>query len=1045
MQRTQNRLTVNRIVLCCLLAVVSSSWVAAEAAESTTGTAATGSAAADHAIVQAMLRIPGAKLDHYPQRKEAVLRHVQRLSESDPASYLRIAGQLGVPTDATALTRIIKDPNAGQASIEAAKMLAQSGGMEPIADLISNNEGEARISLIETIGHVGNKEVAEVLMPYMMDQSQPTSVRSAAASAIGKHWHGQQLLLGLARENKVPEGVKFEVSNALLGSWTPEVVDAAKKIESLKPAVTSADQVIPSIRELSQINGDPDSGKAVFNKEGTCIKCHKVAGEGKEVGPDLSEIGSKLSKEDMFVSILNPSAGISHNYETYACLTVDGKLITGLLVGETEEEITIKTADAVLTKIPADDVEDLRKQEVSLMPADLQKAMSVQQLVDLVDYLRLLKKPEEAAFNAVVSAGGPPSREANDAIAGFEIAEGLKVQLAAAEPMMLSPTSIDVDHLGRVWVCEVVNYRHFRNPNNEVRESGDRILVMEDTDQDGAMDKTTVFYQGTDVDSPHGICVLGDRVILSAGENVMVFRDTNGDLKADEKTLMFTGISGEQHDHGIHSFMPGPDGKLYFNFGNEGKQLKDAFGKPIVDKAGNVVNDTRQPYQHGMVFRCDLDGSNVETLGWNFRNNWEVAVDSFGAMWQSDNDDDGNRGTRINFVMEFGNYGYRNEKSGNYWQAERIGMREDIGERHWHLNDPGVVPNLLQTGAGSPTGIIVYEGNLLPEKYQNQIIHTDPGPNVVRAYPVQDSGAGYTATIENMVRGVQDPWFRPVDVCTAPDGSVIVADWYDPGVGGHRMGDTKQGRLFRITVPGHESYVTSKPDFTSLEGASKALASPNNETRFLAGQAIKTMWSKNAPNIDDYLDADKVTDARLRARWMWLLAKTASTEKAAIMKALTDSETNIRLAAIRAARQSAQVDDLAVAEMMMDDSSPQVHRELAVLLRGHNSEKAVELWTALALKYDGKDRWYLEALGLSAEGKWDACLDHWLEAVGDDWNSPARRDIVWRARSNKAAELMGQLILQSETSKDQERYFRALEFFDDDVRKNAMSQILAGA
>ena len=60
-----------------------------------------------------------------------------------------------------------------------------------------------------------------------------------------------------------------------------------------------------------------------------------------------------------------------------------------------------------------------------------------------------------------------------------------------------------------------------------------------------------------------------------------------------------------------------------------------------------------------MAFRCDMDGSNVETLGWNFRNNWELCVDSFGTVWQSDNDDDGNKAVRINFVMEFGNYGSR--------------------------------------------------------------------------------------------------------------------------------------------------------------------------------------------------------------------------------------------------------------------------------------------------------------------------------------------------------------------------------------------------
>jgi glucose/arabinose dehydrogenase len=96
---------------------------------------------------------------------------------------------------------------------------------------------------------------------------------------------------------------------------------------------------------------------------------------------------------------------------------------------------------------------------------------------------------------------------------------------------------------------------------------------------------------------------------------------------------------------------------------------------------------------------------------------------------------------------------------------------------------------------------LVYEGNLLPQEFHNQVIHCDAGPKVVRAYPVTDDGAGYKASIINILQGTKDPWFRPADVCVAPDGSLIVADWYDPGVGGHQVGDLDRGRLYRVTVP----------------------------------------------------------------------------------------------------------------------------------------------------------------------------------------------------------------------------------------------------
>ncbi|HBL47375.1 MAG TPA: hypothetical protein DDZ90_28725, partial [Planctomycetaceae bacterium] len=87
----------------------------------------------------------------------------------------------------------------------------------------------------------------------------------------------------------------------------------------------------------------------------------------------------------------------------------------------------------------------------------------------------------------------------------------------------------------------------------------------------------------------------------------------------------------------------GPDGKLYWNFGNSGKQVFDAAGKPILERDGHPVLDNGKPYWGGMVFRCNLDGSDFEVLAHNFRNNYEITVDSFGTLWQSDNDDDGNR------------------------------------------------------------------------------------------------------------------------------------------------------------------------------------------------------------------------------------------------------------------------------------------------------------------------------------------------------------------------------------------------------------------
>ncbi len=636
----------------------------------------------------------------------------------------------------------------------------------------------------------------------------------------------------------------------------------------------------------------------------------------------------------------------------------------------------------------------------------------------------------------------------------FEVHPELEVGLFAAEPLLANPTNIDIDHLGRVWICEVVNYRHrIANGDLKEREAGDRILILEDTDGDAKADKETVFYQGRDIDSAHGICVLGDRAIVSAGDSVVVLSDTDGDLKADKKEILFTGIGGVQHDHGIHAFVLGPDGKLYFNFGNEGKQICDANGQPIIDRAGNQVNNQRTPYQQGMVFRCDLDGSNFETLAWNFRNNWEIAVDSFGSLWQSDNDDDGNRGVRINYVMPHGNYGYVQELTGSGWREPRTGMHDEIPKRHWHQNDPGVVPNLLQTGAGSPTGMCIYEGDALPPVFHDQMIHCDAGPNIVRSYSVKKSGAGYTAEIVNLIDGAaKNQWFRPTDVCVAPDGSLIVADWYDPGVGGHRMRDIERGRLFRITSKGEGSrYVTTPPDFSTPTTATEALKSPNLATRFLAWQAIQGFGDEAlAPLAKMWHDSNP----RFRARALWAIGKlpvTTAEKLRFIREALSDSDPDLRITGIRLARQLqheitfAEIEDV----VRLDDPAPEFRREILITLREWPTDQLPSAWASLADHYPAGDRWYLEALGIAAEGHWDECLEAWLPDESDiqaRLASPAARDILWRSRGSKSAKLIGGLIKDPNTLVSElPRYFRAFDFLKGQTTTEVLIDLAFGS
>jgi len=147
----------------------------------------------------------------------------------------------------------------------------------------------------------------------------------------------------------------------------------------------------PPVSELLARKGNPVNGKSLFAGAGTCAKCHIVNGEGKAVGPNLSGIGVKLSREALYESILAPSAAISHSYETFTALLEDGRSVTGLLISQSPEKIVIRGADSIDVTLPAGEVEELVKQPVSLMPADLATTLSPDELVDLVAWLETLR------------------------------------------------------------------------------------------------------------------------------------------------------------------------------------------------------------------------------------------------------------------------------------------------------------------------------------------------------------------------------------------------------------------------------------------------------------------------------------------------------------------------------------------------------------------------------------------------------------------------------------------------------------------------------
>ena len=191
-------------------------------------------------------------------------------------------------------------------------------------------------------------------------------------------------------DGQISDSLQQSVAAALHGSSDAKLRDIGREMFPLPEG--RAGEKLPSIQELMEWKGDPKNGRLVFNTAGTCHKCHIVNRIGRHLGPDLSEVGRKLSRQALLESVLFPSAGISHNYDAWTVLLTNGTTMTGLIASETDEEIVMIDNEAVRHTLAADDIEEKIRQTVSLMPADLQKIMTPQELVDVVSYLETLKR-----------------------------------------------------------------------------------------------------------------------------------------------------------------------------------------------------------------------------------------------------------------------------------------------------------------------------------------------------------------------------------------------------------------------------------------------------------------------------------------------------------------------------------------------------------------------------------------------------------------------------------------------------------------------------
>jgi putative heme-binding domain-containing protein len=205
----------------------------------------------------------------------------------------------------------------------------------------------------------------------------------------------RELIAAIERKKIPPEALNVNQLRKLQASKDPATVERVTKIWGRVRTERNPqrEQVINQMRTfLQQTPGDPHAGAVVYKK--VCGQCHKLFGEGQEVGPDIT-VNGRASFEQLLSNVFDPSLVIGDSYQARTVVTADGRILVGLLVEDNPQRVVLKTQGGKLETIARDNIEQLEVSKLSMMPEDLEKQLQPQELADLFAYITLDKPPSD--------------------------------------------------------------------------------------------------------------------------------------------------------------------------------------------------------------------------------------------------------------------------------------------------------------------------------------------------------------------------------------------------------------------------------------------------------------------------------------------------------------------------------------------------------------------------------------------------------------------------------------------------------------------------